>query len=75
VALFHINFEHLKLTLQLHGLLVVHAEVHTQPGDRGQRGASGWHPHSSPIDDGDGDDAGPRVGTGYVTAQGLDCWA
>jgi hypothetical protein len=68
------NLDQLKHALQQHGLQVVHAEVHG--GDRGRRGEPAAFSDIGPDDEADGGDAGPpRVGTGWVTAQGLDFWA
>jgi hypothetical protein len=81
-ALLQKDLQPLVQALQLQGLHVVQAEVHAQArgdGNRGERAPDGAHgrPDRSRGDGGgDGDTAAlPRIGTGYVTAQGLDFWA
>lgn len=76
-ALLRQDLEPLKQALQQQGLQVTHAEVHTQPGSDGRRdGASDQGNRSSHDRSDDAEiSALPRVGSGFVTAQGLDYWA
>jgi flagellar hook-length control protein FliK len=77
-ALLQKDLQPLVQALQQQGLHVVHAEVHAQTrgdGNRGERATDGAPDGAHRrADDGDGA-ALPRIGTGYVTAQGLDFWA
>jgi flagellar hook-length control protein FliK len=79
-ALLQKDLQPLVQALQQQGLNVVHAEVHAQTqgdGSHGGRAPDGAHgrPDRSGGEDGGGAAALPRIGTGYVTAQGLDFWA
>jgi len=80
-ALLQKDLQPLVQALQQQGLHVVHAEVHAQArgdGNRGERPPDGGRDGANrrADDGGEGDIAAlPRIGTGYVTAQGLDFWA
>lgn len=76
-ALLRQDLEPLKHALQQQGLQVTHAEVHTQPGSDGRRDGAEDRGNRSSADrlDDDAVSALPRVGSGFVTAQGLDYWA
>jgi hypothetical protein len=76
-ALLRQDLEPLKHALQLQGLHVTHAEVHTNSGSNGSHAGADDQRNRSSADHSDEDAiaALPRVGSGFVTAQGLDYWA